>query len=39
VVGLLVAGDGDAGAGVGEPQGGERHASHRLVQITAACLA
>jgi hypothetical protein len=36
LVGLLVAGDGDAGAGVGEPQGGERHAGHRLVEITAA---
>jgi hypothetical protein len=36
LVGLLVAGDGDTGAGVGEPQGGERHARHRLVEITAA---
>jgi len=26
-------------AGVGEQQPGERHASHRLVKITAACLA
>ena len=36
LVGLLVAGDSDAGAGVGEPQGGERHARHRLIEITAA---
>jgi hypothetical protein len=36
LVGLLVAGDGDAGAGVSEPQGGERLAGHRLVEITAA---
>jgi len=36
LVGLLVAGDGDAGAGVGEPQGGERNAGHRLVEITGA---
>jgi len=35
-VGLLVAGDLDAGGGVGEPHGGERHAGHRLVEITAA---
>lgn len=36
LVGLLVAGDLDAGGGVGEPHGGERHAGHRLVEITAA---
>lgn len=32
---LLVAGDLDAGGWVGEPQGGERHARHRVVEITA----
>ena len=35
LVGLLVAGDGDAGAGVGQAKGGERHARHCLVEITA----
>ncbi len=33
LVGLLVAGDGDVDAGVGEPQGGELHARHCLVEI------
>lgn len=36
MVGLLVAGDLYTGGGVGEPHGGERHAGHRLVKITAA---
>ena len=36
MVGLLVAGDLDAGGGVGQPYGGERHAGHRLVEISAA---
>lgn len=36
LVGLLVAGDLDAGCRVGEPHGAERHAGHRLVEITAA---
>ena len=31
----MVARDGDAGTGIGEPQGGERHARHRFVEITA----
>lgn len=33
---LLVAGDLDAGARVGKPQGGERHTGHRLVEIAAS---
>ena len=34
LVGLLVCGDLDEGGGVGEPHGSERHAGHRLVDIT-----
>jgi hypothetical protein len=35
-VGVLVTGDGDASAGVAEPQGSQRHVGHLLVVITAA---
>lgn len=36
LMGLLVAGDLDAGGRVGEPNAGERHAGHRLKEITIA---